>query len=434
MPAVGRFSAAVGVVTGGAKPKQLHCSDISLFSSLIGYFLDPAKFVEDLEVHVEGPAAKFLQRPKDDADWTAGALLAQKWIQTKPSNPYLASHRTEWMVNWKGYRAHIRGDLERMAEALGGISYEVADVREVVKATKHLKTGFMYVAPAFYKGGYSAMFSDSEQALSWRGAEFEFLEPDGIAPMLNPLLKEPLTVVGYIRGEVVDQFSKWHRLFALESKLYGWTGTTTEYLISNRDLERRRVILREGAGSKPRRFPIYDESEITADSDVRVVRVDRNTALWYRDLFVHKLGSTAAREYFLLLIDGKVIVSFGLSWVEVMRGKQDHVQEIFGISKTSKRYARLGKLYMAIITSGEFKRFLQATENALALREIAGITTTTFTKRYRWDSDLTGMKVLTTDKQKDGTSRYRYGAPFRDDTYRDALVDWLAGHGQKGRS
>lgn len=434
MPAVGRYTAVAGVVAGGAKPSQMYCSDISLFSSLLGYHLDPVKDIDELGIRIDGPAKKFVERPKDPADWTAGVLLAQKWLQTHPTNPYVASHRTEWWTNRKDYRAHIREQVLRLEEGLGGIHYEISDARPVLKASARLKGAFMFIAPPFYKGGYSAMFHDSEAALSWKGIDFEPLEPAGIGPMLAPLLESPMTSVVYIRGEVADQFSDWHRLLALESKLYGWTGTVTEYVVSNKALDKRRVILREGAGSAPRRFPIFDDAEIRPDSEIRVVAVDKNTALWYRDLFVHRLGSTAAREYYMFLIDGRAVAVCGVSLSEILRGQHNWVYEVFGIAATSKRYARLGKLYMLLLTSGDMKRYLETSIPSLTLRDLKGVQTSTFSEHAESQRYRGVMKLWEREQLPDGGYRLTHRAEFRKDTWREATASWLKQWGSIERS
>lgn len=54
-----------------------------------------------------------------------------------------------------------------------------------------------------------------------------------------------------------------------------------------------------------RKLPIYDDHEITPQSKFDVILVGLPTALYYRDLFVHRLGTTTADRGFLLLVDGR---------------------------------------------------------------------------------------------------------------------------------
>ena len=89
----------------------------------------------------------------------------------------------------------------------------------------------------------------------------------------------------------------------------------------------------------PQVLPVYDDHEITADSRVQMLKVDEPTALCYRDLFIHRLPTTGAFDYFLLLMDGQVMTSIGLNDEEVAHFKSEYIYEMFGIAirKRSKK-------------------------------------------------------------------------------------------------
>src|SRR5207248_2131295 len=86
-----------------------------------------------------------------------------------------------------------------------------------------------------------------------------------------------------------------------------------------------------------RRLPIYDDHEITAASLVGLP-----TALYYRDLFVHRLGATTADRGFLLLVDGQVMTAFGIFIQDFLQFRTRYLPEMFGITRSSRRYKRLG--------------------------------------------------------------------------------------------
>jgi hypothetical protein len=145
--------------------------------------------------------------------------------------------------------------------------------------------------------------------------------------------------------------------------------------------------------AKPQLFPVYDEHEITAHSKVEVVKVDAQTGLYYRDLFVHRLGAkVVARIYFLILIDGQVTTAFGLSDDKAALFKSDYINETFGITRTSMQYHRLGKLFMLLLTSGDMR------DRLLGLRKLwtqnpRGIQTTSITQHGAgWMSRQIGLR------------------------------------------
>jgi len=184
---------------------------------------------------------------------------------------------------------------------------------------------------------------------------------------------------------------------------------------------------------RPQLFPIYDDHEITTDSKVEVVKVDAQTALYFRDLFVHRLGAkVVARIYFLILIDGQVTTACGLSDDKTALFKSDYINETFGITRTSKRYHRLGKLFMLLLTSGEMRQRL------LGLRKLwaqnpRGIQTTSITQHEEGKTDRSVMKVFSREKREEGGWRIVYRADWRNDTFQDCLRQWLKRWGDKKR-
>lgn len=78
----------------------------------------------------------------------------------------------------------------------------------------------------------------------------------------------------------------------------------TDYIVSNKKF--KGYAKGENKDGKFSLYPIFDDSEITDESKIEILEVDKETCLYYRDLFVHKLGTTKAECYYLMLIDGKL--------------------------------------------------------------------------------------------------------------------------------
>ena len=82
----------------------------------------------------------------------------------------------------------------------------------------------------------------------------------------------------------------------------------TDYIVANYDINRV-YAHHKTVSNAHKKFPIYNDEEITEESKISILKVDRDTALYYRDLFVHKLGTTQAQQYYLFLIDGRVVIT-----------------------------------------------------------------------------------------------------------------------------
>jgi len=182
-----------------------------------------------------------------------------------------------------------------------------------------------------------------------------------------------------------------------------------------------------------RKLPIYDDHEITPASRLQVIMVGLPTALYYRDLFVHRLGATTADRGFLLLVDGQVMTAFGIFVQDFLQFRTRYLPEMFGITRSSSRYHRLGKLFMLLLTSGEMKKRL-CDILKLWLHEPAGIQTTSITVHEEGKTDRGALKVISREKLDDGRFRIIYRADFRDDSFADVVTEWLKKHGERRRS
>ena len=181
-----------------------------------------------------------------------------------------------------------------------------------------------------------------------------------------------------------------------------------------------------------RKLPIYDDHEITPASKFHVILVGLPTALYYRDLFVHRLGATTADRGFLLLVDGQVMTAFGVFIQDFLQFRTRYLPEMFGITRSSRRYKRLGKLFMLLLTSGEMKKRL-CDILKLWLHEPAGIQTTSITVHEEGKTDRGALKVVSREKLDDGRFRIIYRGDFRGDSFADVIAEWLKKHGARKR-
>ena len=68
-------------------------------------------------------------------------------------------------------------------------------------------------------------------------------------------------------------------------------------------------------GIRPSPFPIFgEEDDVLPTSQLRFVPCEAQVALYYRDLWAHRLASTGADAHYLVLLDGKVFSVLGMSY------------------------------------------------------------------------------------------------------------------------
>ncbi len=305
-----------------------------------------------------------------------------------------------------------------MLERIRGIHYEVADVRDVAYEALG-GPGFLYVNLPGYRGGYRKMYAGLDEVLTWVKPDINEFDPDEAQGLLDQFTGASCTTLAYVHHGLDQMPDGWHVLLANPIG-----DDRVDYVVSNQPLHDRHAALK--ISDKPaRRFEVYDDQEITPQTKVQFIKMDQHTALYYRDLFVHRLGSTEAERYYLMLLDGRVVTALGLNDSFLLRGRSDHIWETFGISKTSNRYARLGKLFMLLLTSGDMKRYLLSTTRGYGLRNLKGIQTTSITQHEEGKTDRSVMKLVSREPLDNGCFRIVYRADFRDDTWKNCLELWL---------
>ncbi len=423
MPCVGRFAAVEAMAGSGIPAKQITASDICLFSSIIGYLAEPRRSISELGIELP---LSLPTMPKtdagDDYDLAAQTMLALGLGQLPQKHAKGLSERAYILNNWTRYHRDMVNKLKTLVGSIRGVRYEIKDLWEVVKGAD--KNTALYVNVPVYKNGYDRMWKDSN--VSWKAPSISQFDYEQFGVLLKSLKDSGAKAVVYCQTSVKDIPKGWHVVYA-ETLVKG----RTDFLISSFD-PKKRVAIQAITARKPKRFPVYADEQITDESKVSMVACDRETCLYYRDLFIHKLGQTQARSYFLFLIDGRVVTAFGLDTSKLTLGHSQYVNEVFGISKTSKQYFYMGKLFMLLLTSGNTKRFLESTFN-FGIREPKGIRTSSITTHHEGKTDRSVMKLESREQLPDGRFRIVYCADFRDDSWSLTLQRWLKHYGKKTR-
>jgi hypothetical protein len=133
-----------------------------------------------------------------------------------------------------------------------------------------------------------------------------------------------------------------------------------------------------------------------------------------------------------MLIDGRVCSACGINDQHLNHGTSEYISEVFGITRTSQRYARLGKLFMLCLTSGGFRMALMRSRRSMQFRTPKGVQTTSITRHREGKTDRSVMKRHLVEEHEMGY-KIIYRADFREDTWQDCLNKWIDKWGSKTR-
>lgn len=420
IPCTGRFALADTFVGAGLNPQQIITGDISLFSSVIGYYLS-GKNIGDLGITIQG------EKITPDITGIAETLYHLKLGSIKPANYYLTEVLEDLKQDKVRHIEKLTTDLELLKERLTGIKYEMKDMRIMIDEWKD-KNVFIFLDPPLYSNrDYVSMFDTD--IIKWQEPNLAQFDPKtDFAPLLDKLKQTRAAVVVYLREKNKDDdlIKGWYSFFAHQDNK-----AEAEYLYSNKNLN---LIQAKRANiDKPQRVPysiLTDKDEITEKSEITVVHITHEQAMYYRDLFVHRLGVSQAEISVLLLIDQKIFSVRGLMYYR--GGGPDYtVTEIFGLIAPNRRYRHLGRLAMRAITC---KDFMEAITPKNEMFPKWYITSTTLSKypEAREDKGILEIYDSTLLKNK-GLYRLRYKTSFKAKSFMDCLLEWLNEERNYGR-
>jgi len=198
-----------------------------------------------------------------------------------------------------------------------------------------------------------------------------------------------------------------------------------DYWIITKQLDLKRNILLKPkklnkAYKKLRLF--NDDDELTEDSKIKFVKVSHETALYYRDLFAHRLGDVKAEIYYLMLIDNKVCSTVGFHTRDLFSLKTDRIFEVYGFSVHLKKYPRINRLMMMCITSQEFGNFLKRTLTGKnRIFDLKGMRTTCLTKYRKNRLNIGVLDLVSSDKLPNGMYRIMYDTDYKQRSFKDII-------------
>jgi len=413
IPCTGRFAVAETFVSCGVPTDKIMTSDITLFSSLVGYYICE-KDLSELGVTIKS-------KPMPETVEGIAEVLYQMKIAKIPANTYYNEQVIKDLVTRKhDHIDSIISGLSYLKTTLHGITYSPQDMRDVINEHDNDETLIFLDPPLESKSDYAKMFDAADVA--WLSPPIEQFDPKTeFATLCGHLIKNHADVVMYLRENNTPDIplDAWHCFFAAQDSKF-----KLEYLYSNKpgcmSTSANRVQFKT---FKTPPYPILsDADEVTPNSVISVIPVDEMVAMYYRDLFVHRLGSTRAELYFIFLIDGKVFSVRGLIYYVQNRGVGDRFREVFGLVRSNKHYHHIGRLAMRLITSKEFRDLIVRPGDVFDKRYI---TSTTISKYEVAREDEGILEIYDSKQTPDGLYHLQYEAEFKDKTFQEFLTEWL---------
>lgn len=420
-PCAGAFAMSHIAAQCGYKPSEIEASDVSMFTSIMGYAIT-GQSLEELEIRADGFTNEELLDP-------AVALYAWKYL--KATRNAGREYGYELMVDLESRREYyidsLRTQLDRAKQSLNGMSYRPLDM------WKHLETCYddphcLVVAnPPTYAAGFEKWY-DTGGRMTWKEPEYGIFDPKtGLTELYDKMNDAKCLLMCY--EENAPGLTAGHPVFAR----YGVRDGINVYLTTNRPdeatmLAEGKMITRPNEGKlEPLDCSILPRDyEITRKSKIQITQIERTAAQYYRKLWTHNFVGSSAPINMAVLIDGKLAGVFGLDKSALTMGAfgtqvSDAVFLMYGMTVPHKTY-RLGRL-LQILTQN--KALIMSICTDLEKEKAKTLKTVQMTK-YPESKEMRGLMELT-KKVPDKKMGWRltYESPLYNRTNEETLDEWL---------
>ena len=420
-PCAGAFAMSHLAVQAGFKPSQIETSDVSMFTSIMGYAIT-GKPLNELCLRAKGFTDEELLDP-------ATALYAWKYLSMAKNagKDYFYSYLVDLEQRRDEHIRFLKEQLERAKTVLGGMSYRALDMWDHVNKVLDDPHALIVANPPTYIAGFEKYY-DTCGNMTWKEPEYKIFDPESSLAEFMDLVKDAKCLVVCYEEKAPGK-AEGDPVFA---RYWARNGINV-YLTSNRPDEA--TVLAQGKKiSRPDESDILSlnctvlplDYEITEASKIRVVKIDRANAQYYRKLWTYNITGAVTAKNFAVFIDDKIAGVLGIDTSALTMGafgryKSDEVFLMYGMSIRHNSY-RLTRL---ITMLAQNKNFVFENCNDLE-REKAKMLKTLQMAKYPESKEMRGiMKLSKREKSPKLGYKLVYVSELKDRTEQETLVEWL---------
>lgn len=420
-PCAGAFAMSHLAVQSGFKTNQIEASDVSMFTSIMGYAI-MGQSLEELCLHAKGFSDEELLDP-------AIALYAWKYLSMVKSagKDYFYNYLIDLEQRRNVHIQALREQLDRAKSILGGMNYRALDMWKHIDEVLNDPHALIIANPPTYVAGFEKYYNTNGN-MTWKEPEYEIFDPEtGLMEFMDLVKNAKCLVMCY--EENVPGATAGVPVFAR----YGVKKGVNVYLTSNRPDEAE--FLAKGKKiARPNEQDLIPldchimpiDYEILESSKVQVCRIEQKSAQYYRKLWTHNFIGAQAPINVAVFIDEKLAGVFGLDKSALTMGAfgaivSDSVFLMYGMTVPHLVY-RLNRLVTMLAQN---RNFIMDICTDLEREKAKSLKTVQMTK-YPEAKEMRGIMRLT-KREKDPKFGFRltYMSDFKNRTAQQTLVEWL---------
>lgn len=361
-----------------AEPEEMHCNDVSLYTSILADAILEVEKPRRLMVREDSYG--WLQPYLESSNlWSRPAMLMQLMKLVKFERRNNLYNRRNWSDHFEQFERVVADTVLKLRKSTIKIdSFSCCDVFDHFSSFEGDDLIYFGFFP-FWKGGYESLYKRVEQILDWDRPTYQMFDTrrrdELIEWMTSRDRKYMFFVPEPIDGLEPCLISHKNR----NSWVYGYSNVVSEP-----------VLLRRKHPDTGRRFAVVDgDFRFTADTKIEVGFVSAGDIQHYKNTFLARGIDFVAGLYgVVFLADGKV---FGFS--EFIRGKFDprYWYMLSDFPSEPKPHPNTAKLVVMLALSNEVRTYLEMKN----LRKSLGLVTTAHTYRpvsmkYRGPMKISG--------------------------------------------
>lgn len=434
VPCTGQFTIVKCAIEAGYARENIYSSDVCLFSNVLGYLYSGQPLSELDFTIVDADLYEHYSKAETDIDRAAWIFMAMKMAQLRKDVYYERTYFLEIRRRMEHYHSKMVTMLKQYVDRYAGIHYEIKDVRDYFDKNFVQTLGddtLVIMNPPAYSKGYTKMFIIDEYIkFQWPVEEFDFGK-EWMNCYQWSANNTSLPYLWYTSQKVVKNLPEEHVIYAHENGKDNFS----YFLVPNYDIVKD---FKEGlykvkfknlsTSAQATQYKMYPKDRLlTLEDRITIRQISKETALYYRDLFAHRLGTTVAEVYFGVFVNDMLLSASGFNTSFLRRLQEKYIFENFCFSISHDVYENLNRLSMMCLVSGEFKKFLyKDTLRGSSYVQLLTFRTVCLTKYRKSKLNVNLLTLLSSERQENGTYKLVYEQPFyMDRTYQDCLRLYL---------
>jgi hypothetical protein len=286
---------------------NIEASDITLFSTLLGYYVE-GKSIEDLCVEVEG-----IGRCDDIVEVLYYQLLFK--CKKQEGKDYFDNIITDIERKKEWHKEKIKESLDKAKDIFGGkVKYFAMDMIEHLEKYMYDERAIVIMNFPTYKGGYEKHF-DIGDKIKWKEPKYAMFNPETDKVVIKEMLKDAKCLVMFYEEAYPDEsvFDAVYVRFGAREGMNTYITTNDKEKVLSL-IEDKCAVRLEEKSVKPLKYPLINKDYIFTDkSKIEVVEAKPFECDYYRKLLTHNFAGSSGAGGFAVIVDNMVLGVFGYS-------------------------------------------------------------------------------------------------------------------------